>query len=133
MDSIAPDPNVLLALGRLESGDHDTAFAMFKAHAERGDLLAQHTVAWCYQQGVGCEVDPARAFEWWKRAALKGFAESQYAVGYCYEQGKVVEKDLLAAVSWYGLAADQHYRDASQALERIRHHLSGEQRSAIDA
>jgi TPR repeat protein len=128
----APDPNVLLALGRLEFGDNDTAFATFKVYAERGDLLAQHTVAWCYEQGVGCTVDPALALSWWKRAATRGFAESQYAVGHYYEHGKVVEQDLLAAASWYGLAAD-HHRDASEGLERIRRRLSGEQRSAIDA
>jgi TPR repeat protein len=130
--TVAPDSNVLLALGRLESGDNDTAFATFKVYAERGDLLAQHTLAWCYEQGVGCAVDLTLALSWWKRAATAGFAESQYAVGNYYEHGKVVERDLLAAASWYGLAAGQH-RDASEALERIRRKLSGEPRSTIEA
>jgi TPR repeat protein len=115
----APDPNVLLALGRLESGEHDSMFAILKVYAERGDLLAQHSLAWCYEQGVGCAIDASLALDWWKRAATGGFAESQYAVGHYYEHGKVVDRDLLAAASWYGLAADEH-RDASEALERIR-------------
>jgi uncharacterized protein len=121
----SPDPNVLLAMGRLASRDFDTAFAIFKSYAERGDLLAQHNLAWCYEQGLGCEVDQAMALSWWKRAAKSGLADSQYAVGHYYEHGKVVEQDLLAAASWYGMAADSN-RDASEAFERIKRRLSDE-------
>ena len=112
-------------MGRVAAGDNDTAFAIFKSYAERGDLLAQHNLAWCYEQGVGCEVDQVLALEWWKRAAKGGLADSQCAVGHYYEHGKVVEQDLLAAASWYGLAADTN-RDASEGFERIKRRLAGE-------
>jgi TPR repeat protein len=123
MDTIAPEPYVLLALAALDSGDHDTAFVQLQVYAERGDVLAQHTLAWCYEQGVGCEKDLVIALHWWKQAAKGGFAESQFAVGHYYEHGKGVEKDLLAAASWYGLAEDRH-AEAAEAFARVGRQLA---------
>jgi len=118
MDSATPEPNVLLALASLNAGEHDSAFMQLQVYAERGDTLAQHTLAWCYQQGVGCAVDLPQAFHWWKLAAKAGFTEAQYATGRCLERGEGVERDLLAAASWYSLAADRH-SSASEALVRV--------------
>ena len=55
-----------------------------KASAQKGDAIAQHNLAVCYERGDGVEQNDQEAFEWFTKAAVQGVARSQFELGDCF-------------------------------------------------
>lgn len=55
------------------------AAALLRQAADKGDLLAAYDLAYCYDQGLGVQVDKQRAYVWYARAAQSATATVQRA------------------------------------------------------
>jgi TPR repeat protein len=87
--------------------------------ADRGNAIAQATLAWKYYSGEGVVQDYAIALMWFRKAADQGNATGQYGLGFMYEHGDGVKQDYAQAATWYRKAAKQGDRDAQYQLEEM--------------
>ena len=78
-----------------------------------------------YEQGIGTEVDPAKAFYWYTKAADFGSADAALIVAGCYELGRFrphdegyafMEPNEEQALQWYIRAAEMGSWGASSML-----------------
>lgn len=61
-----------------ESGNWSDYCNLNLFNAQKGDMLAQTNVGWCYQEGMGdFKKDMAQAIEWYTKAARQGEAGAQ--------------------------------------------------------
>lgn len=81
-----------------------------------GDAYANKALGYCYEVGVGVEVDYEKAFRYYKKSADAGLAAGIYSVGYCYQVGHGVEKDEGKAFELYLRASEMDFFDAHRAL-----------------
>jgi TPR repeat protein len=112
--------------------DTKTALRIYKDLASRGDFFGTHCLGWCYEQGIGVEVDYGEAFRLWSLAAAQGVPESAFGLGTCLEAGRGVEQDLFSAYCWYRVAQDLGYPDALPKVAQLGEQLTAEQLSAAD-
>ena len=76
---------------------------LIKTFAERGNLEAQHMLAFGYDRAG----DNTNAYNWYKRSADAGYSDSQYSLGECYKNGWIgLPVDRKKAYQWYKTAAD---------------------------
>jgi uncharacterized protein len=113
--------------------DTKKAFQIYEKLAARGDSFGQHCLGWCYEQGIGVEVDYGEAFRLWSLAAANGVPESAFGLGTCLETGRGVEQDLFSAYCWYRVARDLGYPDATKKVAELGEQLTAGQLSAADA
>jgi len=92
-------------------------FKLDQLMADRGDAMAQFSVAIAYEDGVGTNKDLKQAFDWYSKAAKQGHDGAQYKVGSFYEKGQVVKKDMKVAMDWYKKAAANGSRPAQKRLD----------------
>ena len=102
-------------------------FKLDQIMANRGDAMAQFSVAIAYEDGLGVTKDPKQAFEWYSKAANQGHKGAQYKVGTFYDTGMVVKKDPKMAMQWYKKAASGGSRPAQKRLDEIAMHDRNEQ------
>ncbi|GES98902.1 kinase-like domain-containing protein [Rhizophagus clarus] len=69
------------------------AFEMNKMLAEQGNINAKFQLGYCYDEGIGTEINKVKAFELYKIAAEKGNNEAQFNMSFLYELGEGVYKD----------------------------------------
>lgn len=74
--------------------------------AEKGDVIAQFRLAYCYQTGEGVPRNPDECVRWYTLAAMNGHPASQHNLGILYMTGDGVEKDYEQAYTWGVLAAE---------------------------
>ena len=105
--------------GRLayEKGDYVTALQLFTPLAERGDLVAQFSLAKMYREGKGVSKDYKAAVKWFNLSAEQGNALAQYHLGVAYSFGLGVVPDYKIALKWY-------VKSAEQGNAFAQHHLS---------
>jgi len=105
--------------GRLayEKGDYVTALQIFTPLAERGDLVAQFSLAKMYREGKGVSKDYKAAVKWFNLSAKQGNALAQYHLGVAYSFGLGVVPDYEIALKWY-------LKSAGQGNAFAQHHLS---------
>ena len=65
----------------------------FKRAAELGYDIAQCSLGYCYNKGLGVAVDYEEAVKWYRKSAEQGNADAQCSLGYCYEKGHGVAVD----------------------------------------
>lgn len=94
------------ALYRLD-GQYAKADEIYKAHAERGNPIAQYNLGDSYENGVGISRNVTEAAKWYRLAAEQGHSGAQDALGRLYENGLGVTLDFGEAMKWYSLAAAQ--------------------------
>ena len=102
-------------------------FKLDQLMAERGDAMAQFSVAIAYEDGVGTKKDLQQAFEWSSKAAKQGHHGALYKVGTFYDKGMVVKKDPKLAMEWYKKAAASGSRQAQKRLDEISANERNEQ------
>ncbi len=88
--------------------------------AEAGEVHAQTTLGWNYEQGFGFSVDYERAIFWNRQAAAQGFAEAQNNLGWLFLSGRGVERNIEQAVHWLTLAVKQGHKEAAERLLEVR-------------
>jgi TPR repeat protein len=143
-DSLLPIPNKRLALYLWKSSsergsllgtarhlyhslcDFERAFYLFLLLAKAGVILAQNSVARCYQNGVGTSVNYQEALRWYLKAANDGYVLAQYNLADLYRLGYtelgLLTEAKLEAVRWYRMADEQGY---SRAPAIVKHEISG--------
>ncbi|RGB37964.1 kinase-like domain-containing protein [Rhizophagus diaphanus] len=68
-------------------------FGLIKDLAEKGDINFQFKLGYCYDEGIGTEINKLKAFEMYKAAAEKGYTIAQYNLGLLYQFGEGVDKN----------------------------------------
>ena len=96
--------------------DYNSAVQYHYEAAKRGDAVAQRSVGYCYQYGLGVTKDEYEAVKWYRKAVDQGESWAQCNLGYCYQYGLGVTKDEYEAVKWYRKAAEQGYAAAQSNL-----------------
>jgi TPR repeat protein len=61
-----------------------------------------------------------KMFYWLSLSAEQDFVQGQSNLAECYEKGYGTSIDMDKAIYWYEKAARQGYREAIDALQRIR-------------
>lgn len=104
-----PKPEVprLNALLRRPNETERAYFGRILPLAEKGDGLAQQTVAEAFFYGKGVGTNRTEAVRWYRLAAHQGEPAAQSSLGYCLYHGQGCEKDTDEAIRWYRRAADQ--------------------------
>ncbi len=77
------------------------------AEAEKGDAESQYKLGKMYTEGVGVNIDRAKAIEAFENAANQGYAKAEYNLGLSYYEGSGVTKDMSTAYKWFKAAAEQ--------------------------
>ena len=67
-----------------------------KRKAEAGDIRAQYSLGWHYENGVGVRQNPAEAVRWYRKAAEQGDGRAQTNIGICYSKGFGVKNKTAA-------------------------------------
>ncbi|POG74949.1 kinase-like domain-containing protein [Rhizophagus irregularis DAOM 181602=DAOM 197198] len=68
--------------------DGRNAFEFHKLLAEQGNINAKFQLGYCYDEGIGIDINKVKAFELYKVAAEKGNSEAQYNLSFLYELGE---------------------------------------------
>lgn len=98
---------------------------------EASDPYAQFLLGWLYHDGIGCEVNFARAVELYRASAQAHFSWALCHLGSCYAKGEGVEKNIDEANRLYRLVMDNPIalcnlacnvlvEDAAAGLELLR-------------
>ena len=66
-----------MALSFFNAGQFAEAFRFYKRAAEQGLFKSQYSLAVCFEQGTGTEVNLAEAKRWYRKGVDRGEAESQ--------------------------------------------------------
>ncbi len=108
-------------------------FKFLKLAADQNHLQSQLTLRFCYERGIGCQRDLAKAFEYCERAAKQGHVASQNNLGVCYAKGEGCQQDLVKAFEWYELAANQGEAESQFNLGHYYYTGSGCQQDLVKA
>jgi TPR repeat protein len=84
--------------------------------AEHGNLSAQTSLAYMYEQGIGVTQDLAQAADLYRKAAESGYAAAQSQYGYFLDTGLSVPKNATLATQWFLKAAEQGLASAQITL-----------------
>jgi TPR repeat protein len=97
-----------LAAGQLalKNGDYATALKEFLPLAKLGNAVAQSTLGFMYDRGLGVPQDEKEAAQWFRLAAEQGDAAAQSLLGQAYYDGRGVPQDDQEAMRWFRLAAE---------------------------
>jgi hypothetical protein len=88
--------------------DYKTAFRIWLALAEKGQVDAQYNVARMLQDGDGTVQNPVEAMKWYRKAAEQGDQESQYYLGLMYLRGEGVTANEAEAQKWFAMNRKHH-------------------------
>ncbi len=88
---------------------YDKAFDLFKISAEYGDENAIMMLAFCYENGLGTNIDIYQAQLWYGK--IKD-GKSAYLIGKKYFEGKEIDSDYPRAIYWFRKAIDMNESSA---------------------
>jgi TPR repeat protein len=104
------------AQAALSAGDYDKAYAQYKGFADKGNPLAQFTMAMFHQMGWGRTVDPVSACRWHEKAAAGKIPASAHYLADCLVSGTHMPPDPTQAAKWYEQAANYGHFSSLCAL-----------------
>ncbi len=107
------------ARAAFESGDYETALAIWQPLAEAGHADSQCGLGQMYGNGFGVMMDDALAIKWYGLAAEQGHAKAQFNLAVMHQNGWGVPQSDVEAMKLYALAADQGVSPAMIALGRF--------------
>lgn len=126
MEGGETDPDVQMCFGYMyEHGlnskkrDLKLAAKWYSKAAEQEHPLATASLGRCYLEGLGVEIDHARAFELLKEAADLGIVVALFYLGECYRNGYGVRMNLKKALQLYGEAEKNGCKKATAILKDI--------------
>lgn len=99
---------------RLKNGngvdkDEKVAAELYHRSADRGDKIAAHNLALCYEQGIGVPQDLKKAFEYYKISSDLNHPDAQINLASYYLQGEagIVSEDKKLAFELYKKASSE--------------------------
>ena len=108
------------ALEAFDSGDYPTAYKLFRAGAEAGDVEAQNYLGVHYYLGLGVKRDLHKALQWYEKAALQGDPEAQFNYGLMFYNAYGTEHNITTAFKWFYAS----YRQGNPNAERYMNSLA---------
>jgi TPR repeat protein len=73
--------------------------------AGEGDTDSQYDLGNMYMEGIGVDMDKAKAIDWYGKAAAQGYEKAQYKLGLIYYEESSPEKDISLAFRYFNEAA----------------------------
>ena len=110
-----------------DNGRYKSAFRLFLAGAQKGDLSCRLNVGTCYDAGTGVRPDRAAALYWYKRAYRRGDASAASNIGTIWRD----EDKLQRALYWFQRAVALGDDDANLEIARIYLCKEDDRRKAI--
>ena len=89
------------------AADYARAVELLQPAAAAGFALAQLSLGYAYDRGLGVTEDDAQAADWYRKAADQGVPRAMGNLGYLYNGGNGVPLDYGQALRWYERAADK--------------------------
>lgn len=77
----------------VSQGKLNQAIPLVKKSAKRGNAEAQYNLGYCYEKGVGVEIDQNQAIKWYQKSAEQNHLDAEYALMMAFAEGKGVEKN----------------------------------------
>lgn len=108
------------ALEAFDTGDYTTAYKLFRAGAEAGDVEAQNYLGVHYYLGLGVKRDLHKALQWYEKAALQGDPEAQFNYGLMFFNAYGTEHNITTAFKWFYAS----YRQGNANAERYMNSLA---------
>lgn len=84
----------------INQGNVNRAIPFVKKSAKRGNAEAQYNLGYCYEKGVGVEIDQNKAIKWYQKSAEQNYTDAEYALMMAYAEGKGVEKNQETAFKY---------------------------------
>ncbi len=109
-----------------ERGELRSAFRLLLSGAKRGDPIAQHTLGYFYDMGIGVKRNRTAALRWYEEAYRGGFGSAATNIGTIFRD----EKSTKEALRWFERAIRLGDGDANLEIARI---LLGEEGGAPKA
>ncbi len=101
-----------------QSGDYETALAIWQPLADSGHADSQFGLGQLYGNGFGVSMDDALAIKWYSLAAEQGHAKAQFNLAVMHQNGWGLPQSDTEAMKLYALAAEQGVTAAMVALGR---------------
>ena len=98
------------------------------ASAEGGNKESQYKLGNMYTEGIGTNIDLAKAAEAFEQSASQGYAKAEYKLGLIYYEGTGVKTSMKTAFKWFRQAADKGYAVAQYYLGKMYASGSGVKR-----
>lgn len=86
---------------------HFNSVSELMSAAERGDVVAQNTLAIELVTGQNMPQNVKQAVYWFEKAASQGHQDAQVNAGRAYAEGYLGEPDYTKALAWFRKAIDQ--------------------------
>ncbi|EXX78460.1 uncharacterized protein OCT59_023411 [Rhizophagus irregularis] len=86
--------------------DHDRVFKISEKLSEENYPSGIFRLGFCYENGIGTDVDERKAFQLYQKAAKLGNSQGISKLGWCYEYGIGINVDEQKAFKLYQVAAD---------------------------
>jgi len=109
-----------MAISRLQLLQaNEERFRKELANAGNGDKESQYKLGNMYTEGVGTDIDLAKAAEAFEQSAKQGYTKAEYKLGLVYYEGTGVISDKKKAYNWFRKAADKGYAAAQYYLGKL--------------
>ena len=89
------------------------------ANARSGDKESQYKLGNMYTEGIGTNIDLAKAAEAFEQSANQGYTRAEYKLGLLYYEGTGVKPNEKTAYTWFKKAADKDYAAAQYYLGKM--------------
>src|SRR5436190_385508 len=96
--------------------NYDKVFKLSKNSAEGGYSGGITMLAYCYENGVGVNIDKKKAIELYQEAANLENSAAQFNLALIYEKGKDIDKDIDKAIDWYKKSENKNAKNRLQKL-----------------
>ncbi|UZO05665.1 uncharacterized protein OCT59_026009 [Rhizophagus irregularis] len=92
-------------------------FESFQKAADLGNSYGINHLGYCYENGIGIDIDYQKAFKLYQKAADLGNSLAQYNLATMYEYEEGIIKNIDKAIYWYKKSAEQGVQEAQNRLE----------------
>ena len=89
------------------------------ASAGNGNKESQYKIGNMYTEGIGTNIDLAKAAETYELSARQGYAKAEYKLGLVHYEGTGVKTNKKTAYKWFKQAAEKGYPAAQYYLGKM--------------
>lgn len=87
--------------------DERYAARMFRIAAKGGLRASQDNLGWCYEKGLGVDIDPIEAAYWYRKGAENGSVHAMSCYAWCLSNGFGCDINFTEAMNWYRRAGEE--------------------------
>ncbi len=98
---------------------NEERFRKESTSAGNGNPESQYKLGNMYTEGVGTNIDLARALELYEQSANQGYAKAEYKLGLIYYEGTGVKTSTRTAYKWFKKAAGKNHAAAQYYLGKM--------------